>query len=158
MRRLKKSGTLTAAGYDFGPNQGLNLSNVFTSNTYSVALEFQLTDISGYRKILDVADQGSDDGLYDLNGELQFFNETGSTPVSIAANTNIFVVFARDNATNMIAGYVNGVQEFDLTGSGGEADFRGANNIARFFEDDNVTGQREASGGWWTTSPRTTLR
>ncbi len=143
---VSDGGTLTATGYDFLANQGLNLSNVFTSNVYTIALEFQLTNINGFVKLIDFHDKSSDDGFYDLNGQLNFFNDaTGPTAV-IPASTEVFVVLTR-NASNQIAGYVNGALQFTTTDLPGDADFSSANNIARFFEDDTDTGGREASDG-----------
>ena len=47
-----------------------------------------------------------------------------------------------------MTGFVNGVQDIQFTDTGSIAVFDTPNQIMRFFEDDNATGQREASGGF----------
>lgn len=49
--------------------------------------------------------------------------------------------------TGVVTGYVNGIQEITFTDTTNDAVFDAANNIMWFFDDDNVTGQRESSAG-----------
>src|SRR3974390_619398 len=50
-------GTLTSAGYFFGPNTGLSLSNAVNPNAYSIDIHFYFDDISasfnGYQRSLN---------------------------------------------------------------------------------------------------------
>jgi len=46
-----------------------------------------------------------------------------------------------------VTGYVNGVSEISFTDTTSDGVFNATNDIIRFFEDDNVTGGRESSGG-----------
>jgi len=139
-------GTLGPIGYTFAPNQGLNVSGITNGSIYSIDMVFQLTDIGGYRKILDFSDRGPDTGLYVHDGALNFYNvATGSS--TIAANQTTDVRLDR-NAAGIVTGFVNGVQDIQFTDTGSIAVFDTPNQIMRFFEDDNATGQREASGGF----------
>ena len=56
-------------------------------------------------------------------------------------------MITRDLATQVVTGYVDGVSQFSFTDTTNDATFTGTNGIIRFFEDDNVTGQRESAGG-----------
>ncbi len=139
-------GTLGATGYTFAANQGLNASGITNGSVYSIDMVFQLTDIGGYRKILDFSDRGPDTGLYMLDGALNFYNVvTGSS--TIAANQTADVRLDRD-AAGTVTGFVNGVQEIQFADTGNIAVFNTPAQIMRFFEDDNATGQHEASGGF----------
>lgn len=143
-------GTLSASGYTFAPNQGLSLSNALANGgNYSIDLTFSLTDLSGYRKLLDFKNLGSDDGLYLLNGQLNFFPVV-TGPTVIAPNQSVTVDLTRNAATQVVTGSLNGVQQFSFTDTGNIAVFDQPGALINFFEDDNVTGQREASGGMVT--------
>ena len=139
-------GTLGPTGYTFAPNQGLNVSGITNGSVYSIDMVFQFTDVTGYRKILDFSDLGPDTGLYVHDGALNFYNvATGSS--TIAANQSTDIRLDR-NAAGIVTGFVNGAQEIQFTDTGSIAVFDTPNQIIRFFEDDNATGQREASGGF----------
>ncbi len=139
-------GTLGPTGYTFAANQGLNISSIANGSVYSIDMVFQFTDVTGYRKILDFSNLGPDTGLYVHDGALNFYNvATGSS--TIAANQITDVRLDR-NTAGIVTGFVNGVQEIQFTDTGSIAVFDTPNQIMRFFEDDNATGQREASGGF----------
>lgn len=140
-------GVLGTNGYTFGANQGLSLSNGLVDNgSYSIELQFSFANVSGYRKVLDFKDRSSDVGFYVLNSTLNFYPIAfpGGSPFS--ANTLADVILTRDAGTGLTEGYVNGIQYFGFTDSGGSAIFDAANNIIQFFNDDNRT-SGEASAG-----------
>lgn len=139
-------GTLDPTGYTFAANQGLNISGISNGSVYSIDMVFQLTDVTGYRKILDFSDRGPDTGLYVLDGALNFYNVATGSP-TIAANQMTDVRLDRD-AAGIVTGFVNGVQEIQFTDTGNIAVFDTPTQIMRFFEDDYATSQREASGGF----------
>src|SRR3954452_23454093 len=64
-------GVLSAAGYAFTASHGLSLSSGLTNTgDYSIALNFEFSNLSGYRKILDFDNRQLDYGLYTLNTAL----------------------------------------------------------------------------------------
>jgi hypothetical protein len=141
-------GSLGANGYTFGADQGLSLSNVFSSGTsYSIAFNASLADLNGYRKQVDFTDRVSDDGYYAYFTQVNLYPSLfgGS---AYAPNTMAFTVLTRDATTDLFSVYVDGVFEGSVIDTPGYANFTAANGIARFFEDDNATGQREASAGF----------
>ncbi|HEY8175155.1 MAG TPA: LamG-like jellyroll fold domain-containing protein [Gemmatimonadaceae bacterium] len=147
-------GTLNATNYSFGQNQGLNVLNAaaphdYSFNDYSIETTFSFSTLSGFRKILDFKDRTSDSGLYNLNTALNFFpvaTATGS-PGAFTADVPAHLVVTRDAVSSQFVGYVNGVQQISFPDSSGLAVFDSTGNIMRFFEDDSVTGQSEASAG-----------
>jgi len=140
-------GSVSATGYAFAANNGLHVSSALSSILdYSLLIDFSFTTVSGFRKVVDFADRGSDTGLYNLSGSLDFFPVT-SGPTVLSANTPARVVLTRDSASGTVTGYVNGVQQITFTDSTPLATFTGLNGIIRFFEDDNATSQNEASPG-----------
>ncbi|MEO7720187.1 MAG: hypothetical protein ABIY70_28690 [Capsulimonas sp.] len=143
---VANGGTLTATHYNFGANQGLSLSNGVTANDYSIELNFSFATTSGYRKIVDFKNLTSDNGVYNLNTDLNFYNSAFGPSGAIAANTPTDVIITRDGGTGLFVGYVNGVQQFSFTDSGLQGVFSSPASIAQFFIDDTVTGG-EASAG-----------
>ena len=133
-------------GYQFTANQSLLLTGVVPDSVYTIDFSYAFTDTSGYRKLVDFKNESSDDGLYNLNAALNFYPVATGT-ASLAADQLARVTITRD-ASGLFTGYVNGVQQFSFTDSSTLATFSGASTVARFFQDDTVTGGREASGGF----------
>jgi hypothetical protein len=141
-------GTLTPTHYAFGANQGPSLSNgLLDAADYSIELLFEFDTTSGYRKILDFKDRASDNGLYNLSTALNFYSGTTGPSGALADNGIAHVVLTRNDTSNLVVGYVNGVQQLSFTDSSDLAVFTGTNNIIHFFRDDFSTGQGEASAG-----------
>jgi hypothetical protein len=142
------AGMLNAMNYTFGPSQGLSLSNALpNSATYSILIDFSLTDLSGYRKLVDFHALTSDDGVYDLNGNLNFYPVTTGPSGAFQSDVEVRLVITRDDSTDEFNGYVNGVLQITFTDSAGLGIFDAANNIINFFNDDAATGNGEASVG-----------
>jgi hypothetical protein len=148
-------GTRNATGYSFGANQGLTLSNSINPSNYSILIDFSFANalsnptFSGYSKIVDFKDRTSDNGLYSLNGKLNFYVDgtdyNGATP--IADNAPLKLALTRE-ASGQTTAYLNGVQQFSFLDSGSDSlFFPPASSIINFFNDDSVTNFDEASSG-----------
>ena len=141
-------GSVTGAGYAFGADQGLNVSSALSNaGNYSILMDFSFQVLSGYRKILDFKNLASDNGLYNLNTDLNYYNFSFGPTGALTADTLARVIITRDSNTQLVTGYVNGVSEISFTDSTSDAVFNATNGIIRFFEDDTVTGGRESSAG-----------
>ena len=142
-------GTLTSSGYFFGPNQGLTLSNVFTTGvSYSIVIHAQLASTSGWRKMVDFKDLVSDSGYYDYFGTSTLYFSNTYVPNSYSDGTFATTVLTRDFSTDIFTWYINGVKGFAYLDGGKYGEFTAPNNIAHFFEDDFHTFQTEASAGF----------
>lgn len=140
-------GTLNATSYAFGANQGLSLTNALLNNAdYSIELRFSFDTVNGYRRIVDFKNLTADTGLYNLDTALNFFNETTGPAGVINAGQTVNVILTRDAATNVVTGYVGGVQQISFTDTSALGVFSGPNSIMHFFRDDNAVGG-EASAG-----------
>ncbi len=142
---VNNGATLSATGLAFGANQGPNLSNAISATDYSIEVKFSFDATSGYRKIIDFLDKGSDNGLYNLSNTLDFYNAaSGGT---LAAGVTEDVVLTRNGATNTVVGFVNGGPVLSFNDSSNIAVFGAANQLIRFFQDDTHTGGNESSSG-----------
>ncbi|MBC2714454.1 MAG: LamG domain-containing protein [Desulfobacteraceae bacterium] len=140
-------GSLTAAEYVFGTDDGLSLSNGVNSTEYSIEMLFYISDTSGYVKFIDYKDLTSDDGLYNHNTALNFYDEDEGSAGVINNGATVHVVLTRDADTQQVVGYVNGVQQIVFTDDSADvAVFDAANNIIRFFADDTTTTGEESPG------------
>ena len=121
-------------------------AGVIPSDSYSIAVQFRLQEVSGYRRLVDFSTSSSDRGLYNLSGQLNFYPiVTGtSSPPPIAVNTYPHVVLTRD-AAGRVVGYVDGDEQISFTDSGGDAVFPPGTDV-RFFKDDTVIGGEESAG------------
>jgi hypothetical protein len=72
---ISDGGSTTGAGYAFGAQQGLNVSSALSNvGNYSILMNFSFQALGGYRKIVDTKDLASDNGLYNLSTDLNYFN------------------------------------------------------------------------------------
>lgn len=144
---VPNGGTIGATGYTFGVNQGLRLTNGVDTSNYSIVLVYEHDNLAPFwRKLLDFQSLTEDFGLYAGGDRLRFWTlATLGGPDTVAANSNAQVVITRDNATQTVKGYLNGVLQWTASDPMGQA--IPASNILTFFEDDNATGRREAQSG-----------
>jgi hypothetical protein len=139
-------GSITPTGYVFAANKGLAFTNpALTPANFSIELSFSFDVTTGYRKIVDFLNLGSDSGLYQLNGNLNFYPVATTGSSDFASGVTADVVLTRDASTNMVTGYVNGVQRFTFADTS-SLSIVGLGSM-RLFVDDFATGQSEASGG-----------
>lgn len=137
--------TSQAGRYSFGVNQGFSLENAIDANVYTIDFVFNFDTVSGYRRLIDFKALTSDNGLYNLNSTLNFYGLIAGSTNVFAIGTDARVTLTRD-AAGLLTGYVNGVQQLQISDGSGQASFSAANQIAYFFRDDNsVSG--EASAG-----------
>ena len=121
-------------------------AGVIPSDSYSIAVQFRLEEITGFRRLVDFSTSTSDRGVYNLNGDLYLYPiATGSTfPAPMQANSYAHVVLTRD-AAGQVTGYVDGGEEISFTDSSGDAVFPPGTDV-RFFKDDAVIGGEESAG------------
>jgi len=132
----------------FPQDNGLALApttGVTASDTYTIVLLARLADVSGYRRYADFKNAASDTGLYNLDGQLNFFNSATGPGAPITANSYRQVVLTRDGVTGTIVGYVDGVQQFNFVDGAGDGIIDAANTL-RFFIDDTAVGGESSAG------------
>jgi hypothetical protein len=96
------------------------------SASYSIFLNFEFDELSGFRKILNFKNLASDDGVYNLSTDLNYFNFSFGPTGAFTAGTFEQVVLTRDGATGLVIGFVNGVEQFNFTDSTSDAVFNAA--------------------------------
>ncbi|HEX4794261.1 MAG TPA: SdrD B-like domain-containing protein [Humisphaera sp.] len=139
-------GTISASGYSFAADKGIELTSGINANSYSIEMRVKIATIAGYEKLIDFKNLGSDTGLYDLNGHLNFYNFSTGTATPIVANTFFDLVLTRNSSTKVVTGYVNGIQQFTFVDTSAAGTFTGP---AWFLHDDTHT-NHEASAGTLT--------
>ena len=138
-------GTLTATGYEFGPNQGLNLSNALAADEYSIELVFSFDTLGGYQKILDFQNLADERGLYSIGAGLHFWDVAFVDNV-LSEGVLTHLVVTRDATTDVVAVYAGGVQVLSFVDVNDIAVFNGLSQVIRFFQDDS--GGSEAASGF----------
>ena len=141
---VPNGGVLGATAYTFDADQGLTLSNALpTPGTYSILVDFEFTPpavFNTYRRIVDFKNRTSDSGLYDYLGALSFYNDANGPGNAITENDPVRLVLTRDAGTQLVSGYLNGVQQFSFTDLANEAVFSGPGAIMNFFQDNTSGG------------------
>ena len=157
-------GSVSAAGYTFGTNQGLTGSGLLTDpGNYTIAMRVEFDALSAlhYTKILDFGNLCCDTGLYfNKSGSLEFFNfsyiSSGSPPV----NSGDFhvVTLTRDSATNILRTYLDGIQYGgDLVDTSQYAVFANGAPITFFMDDHSKSCDRTCNPGGEASSGVATL-
>ncbi|MDB4913261.1 MAG: hypothetical protein JWM95_905 [Gemmatimonadetes bacterium] len=153
---VANGGILSAVGYTFGANQGLELSGIWGSGaaSYTIVMHYSLQDLSGFAKVIDFKNESascwqfgySDCGFYNGNwtgpGQAVFYPTAHGFNDLYSENTMATTVFSRDGS-GTIRVYVNGVKDY-TDGDNAHQNAVFTSDIARFFED----GGTKASGGF----------
>ena len=143
------SGTLTPDGYDFGPNEGLNLSSAsIDPDEYTIEIDFSFDDLSGFQKVLDFKDLVADAGLYTQNDTLRFYSPHFISGNILSVDTLHHLVLSRDGATEEVRASIDGTEVFRFVDTGDAAVFSATDQIIHFFQDDNKTSQNEVASGF----------
>ncbi len=147
---VSDGGLLTASGYFFNNNNGLSLSNAFAHDqSYSLVIHSRFDGTQGalgWQKLVDFWDRTSDHGMYSYFGSADFDPYTLTVGLDYVPGVMSTTVITRDASDLSLRIYVNGVQRYLISDGGQYADFNPG--IARFFEDDFVTGQTEFGSGF----------
>ena len=144
---LSDGGALGLTSYSFAPNQGLRLAGGLPNpGVYTIELTCQISNTAGYRKLIDYQNLTADDGLYNLNGTLNFYPIANTTIVRILPDQMACITLTRD-ASGVLTGYVDAFQTWSVADPSNLGVVGPAADVLRFFEDDFVTSQVEASAG-----------
>ncbi len=137
-------GTVSGGRYSFSNNQGLRLTSALPSTTdYAIEMKLQVNDnLSGYKKLVDFLDLGSDIGLYLLDDAVTFYTNISAVG-SVSLDTDF--VIGLERAAGTISVFLDGVFLASAPDVGDQA--LPLANILNFFEDDFATGQAESFTG-----------
>jgi hypothetical protein len=131
----------------FPQGNGVALSpttGVTPGNNYTIVLLARLANVTGYRRYADFKNATSDNGLYNLDGQLNFFDQATGPGAPITANSYRQVVLTRDSVTGTVVGYVDGAQQFSFVDAAGDGIISAANTLRFFIDDAVVTGEESA--------------
>ena len=136
-------------GYGFGANQGLSLAGAVNEAVYTIDFSFALDEVSGYRRLLEFKNLGSDNGVYVHDAHTNFFPHglPNGDGLALAAGQLARFTITR-NASGLVKTYLNGAADISFADSGSQwATFSGPSQVAYFFQDDLL----EASSGFVDT-------
>src|SRR5262249_21137760 len=145
---VSNGGTLGPTGYTFSAGQGPNLSYAIPPSNYTIEMGFSIDNTRSYKKLIDFKDLTRDYGLYNNRTALIFYSSATGPAGAFTSAVPVTLVLTRDGSNDTVAAYINGVLQFSFTDSANDATFTGPNNIARFLQDDTVTGGTEVSSGF----------
>ena len=140
-------GMIGRAVLSFAGGSGLSLSpttGVIEGTEYTIEVLFRFDRLDGYRKIIDFKDGSDDDGLYVLDGCLNFYPRRPRSSIPMEQDSYVQVVLTRDSSSRVV-GYIDGIRQFAFRDTAALAEI--ASETLRFFVDDSVTGGEEYSSG-----------
>jgi hypothetical protein len=134
----------------FPQGNGLRVSTagVIPTRAYTIVVKFRFSTTSGYRRIIDFKDGTSDTGLYVRDGTLRFFATAvgpGAPITPSPANDPYHEVMLSRDASGLVIGFVNGVEQFRFNDDGGLAVIHPGQTLTFFTDDGQISG--EASAG-----------
>ena len=153
-----EGGTVGAATYSFGPNQGLTIASPGLTNPGEYSIEMRVLldhvyDYSGYIKLVDFKNLTSDFGLYSydtnsdtLDAVLNFYPYDGATHV-FEPGQFVHVVLTRNATTKEFVAYGQGSAQVSFTDTYDDALFSALGQVIRFLQDDVGTGYLESTSG-----------
>lgn len=113
-------GTLGATGLTFGANEGPTITGLGTLSSYTLETQFSFENVDGYRRIADFSNRALDDGLYVLDGDIDFYNQAFGPGGVISAGELVTVKLTR-SSSGFVRGYINGVSQFAFNDTSGLA-------------------------------------
>jgi hypothetical protein len=134
----------------FPKGNGLSVSTAgrIPRTRYSIVVRFRFNETSGYRRIIDFSNGGSDAGVYVLSGRLNFFTQqTGSVSLFRPSSNGdpYFEVMITRSSSGVVVVYVDGVEQVRFQDNNSRAVIHSGQTL-RFFADDRVV-QNEHSAG-----------
>jgi hypothetical protein len=124
-------------------------------STYTIAMKFSFSEVSGYNKIIDYVDKSSDNGFYVYNGKINFY-PLGSGDDTFTPNTLLDLIVTREDdgtGSGTFTVYAKGsgnlvqlLQVEDASGDGIPATVAGKSRLGFFF-DDQVTSSEATEEG-----------
>ena len=149
---IPNGGTITSSEYQFLANQGLALQSPRALKSYTLAMRFRFSEVSGFRKAVDFKNLTSDNGLYVSAARLELYGVSGAGPGGAFA-TNVFsmVALTRNDSTKNVIGYVNGIKQWEFTDNGEVAvpGFTSGVSTFQFFKDDGLSSEASAGAVDW---------
>lgn len=124
-------------------------TGVAPNDNYTVAVLFRLEDLyippsgTGYRRILSLTDPDPDRGVYYYKGALDYYGANEMIGTRLASPNTYAQVVLRRSSDNQFAGYLDGVFQWNVTGSDVDTETLLTNGL-RFFDDNGST--EEAAG------------
>lgn len=84
-------------------------TSLIDGKTYSLGLRFSLGQVSGYKKVIDFQNRGTDNGFYIHDGKVNFFTtSTQGDSSSFSPNTVYNFLIVRDETAKTFKVYLNG--------------------------------------------------
>lgn len=145
------SGVATSTANETGLS--LNTTGLVTPNNYSLEMVFSFdSDGSGFRRVIDVLDRASDNGLYvQGTSHLQAYPNTAGTGANTfttpTPSSNFHHVALTVASDNTVKGYIDGALDFNV--STAEMNTSNSASLTMTFFLDNLsggTGQEYANG------------
>lgn len=135
--------------YHFGRNSGLGFNNEaarhWFKQSYTIELYFKMSDLSGWRRVVDFKNRYTDYGCYVRYGRLSFYNYIISDTTPFEENRYQYYAVTRDSLTNRVHIYSSGTSQISFV----DTDTAGtisASQWLTFFQDD-FSVPNEASSG-----------
>ena len=149
---IPNGGTITSSEYQFLANQGLALQSPRALKSYTLAMRFRFSNVTGFRKAVDFKNLTSDNGLYVSAARLELYGGTGAGPGgAFAANVFSVLALTRNDSTKSVIGYVNGIKQWEFTDNSEVAvpDFTSGVSTFQFFKDDGLGSEASAGAVDW---------
>lgn len=135
--------------YGFTQNSGIQFDNTaagnFITESYSIEMYFQFLNNSGFKRVIDYSNQGSDSGLYVTATQLLFYDELTIPTTAFVANQYVHLVVTRDSTTQEINFFIDGVQAGSFIDNDNVGVLNAA-NVLNFFQDDTISGGEARPG------------
>ena len=107
---VSTGGVLGVLGYNFTAGHTLSVSGALANTGhYAIEMFFSLDETNDYRKLIDFKNLTSDDGLYNIDGILNFYDYSLAATQSLAPGRLIHLVVSRDGTNLLFTSYVDGV-------------------------------------------------
>jgi Secretion system C-terminal sorting domain/Concanavalin A-like lectin/glucanases superfamily len=136
--------------YQFNKNAGITFTDaadtVLSDSTYTLEMLVKFNDLNNWSRVVDFFGGTSDEGIYALNGKINYYARALTSTSSIKDGQYIHLTVMRNNATKGLRVFANGTFAYTVFDTFGVAIGYGNPRKVNFFADDTAVGN-EASAG-----------
>ena len=144
---VSTGGVLGPLGYSFAAGHTLSVAGALANTGhYAIELFFSLDETNDYRKLIDFQNLTSDDGLYNIDGVLNFYDYSLAATQTLAPGRMIHLLVSRDGSNGLFTCYVDGALQIAFSDDARAGVFSGTNGIIHFLRDDAITAVENPRG------------
>jgi hypothetical protein len=134
----------------FNKNAGIkfidNGNSILADSTYAFEMLVKFDNLSTWSRVVDYFGGTSDEGIYILNGKINYYARALANNATIIDNEYLHLTIMRNNQNKAVRVFANGTLAYNVFDTFGVGIGYGSPRAINFFADDTVVANEASSG------------